>query len=132
MPARRLLGAALVVAVVLGTAAAAYAGFTSATAATQAVSSATLQPPTNVVATRTSQCNRNKAQQVTVTWTGSASTFATGYTIQRNGTTVTTLAATATSYVDDAVAHSTAYTYAVVATYRQWTAGATAAPVTTC
>jgi hypothetical protein len=123
---------ALVAAVVLGTAAVAYAGFTSATSVSQVVSSATLQPPTSVSASLTSQCNKNKAQQVTVTWTASASTFATGYTIQRNGSTITTVGAATTSYVDNAVAHSTAYTYAVVTTYQQWTAGAAAAPVTTC
>ena len=114
------------------TATTAYAAFTSSGSAVQAVSTQSLQPPTGVAAARTSQCNAHKAQQVTVSWTGSASTFETGYTIQRNGTTVATVSATATSWVDNTVAHSTSYTYTVLATYQQWSSGATASAVTTC
>ena len=62
----------------------------------------------------------------------SASAFATGYTIQRNGTTVATVNSTTTSYVDNGVAHSTQYTYTVLATYQQWSSGTTAPAVTTC
>jgi hypothetical protein len=123
---------ALGAAVVLGTAATAYATFTKTASASQSVSTQTLLAPTAPTATLTSQCNRNKAQQVTVTWTGSASTFETGYTVQRDGATVATLGATATSFVDDTVGHSTTYTYTVLATYKQWSTGVTAAAVTTC
>jgi hypothetical protein len=125
---------ALVLAAVLVTAAAAYATFTSVGSATQAVSTQSLAPPTGVTTTLTSQCKANKAQQVTVSWTASTSSFVTGYTVQRNGTTITTLGATATatSYVDNGVGHSTSYTYTVLATYQQWSSGASASPITTC
>jgi len=115
-----------------GTATAAYAMFDSSGSAVQPVSTQTLQLPTGVGATLTSQCKASKAQQVTVTWTASTSAFATGYTIQRNSTTVATVSAATTSWIDNTVAHSTAYTYTVLATYQQWSSGASAAPVTTC
>ena len=60
---------ALVSAAALLSAAATYAAFTNIVSAAQSVSTQTLQPPTNVAATLTSQCKSNKAQQVTVTWT---------------------------------------------------------------
>jgi len=123
---------AVVVCAVGGTATAAYATFSSGDSAVQAISTQTLQPPTGVAATLTSACKANKAQQVTVTWTASGSAFATGYTIQRNSTTVATVSATTTSWIDNTVAHSTTYTYTVLATYQQWSSGATAAAVTTC
>jgi hypothetical protein len=127
---------ALAVAVVVcsagATATATYAMFDSSGNAIQPVSTQTLQPPTAVGATLTSTCNKNKTQQVTVTWTASLSAFATGYTIQRNSITVATVSAATTSWVDNTVAHSTAYTYTVLATYLQWSSGASAAPVTTC
>ena len=126
------IAVAVVACAVGGTATAAYAMFSSSDSAIQPVSTQTLLPPTNVAAALTSQCNKNKTQQVTVTWTGSASAFATGYTIQRNSTTVQTVSAATTSWVDNTVTHSTAYTYTVLATYQQWSSGATAAVVTTC
>jgi len=123
---------AVVVCSVGATATAAYAMFDSSGSAIQPVSTQTLQPPTAVAAALTSTCNKNKTQQVTVTWTGSLSAFSTGYTIQRNSTTVATVSAATTSWVDDTVAHTTAYTYTVLATYLQWSSGATAPAVTTC
>jgi hypothetical protein len=115
-----------------GTATAAYSMFSSSSSATQSVSTQTLQPPTGVAATLTSVCKANKAQQVTVNWALSGSAFATGYTIQRDSTTVATVSAATTSWIDNTVAHSTSYTYTVLATYQQWSSGATAAAVTTC
>jgi hypothetical protein len=126
------IAVAAVVCAVGGTATAAYAMFGSSDSAIQPVSTQTLQPPTNVAAALTSQCNKNKTQQVTVTWTGSASAFTTGYTIQRNSTSVATVSAATTSWLDNGVAHTTAYTYTVLATYLQWSSGATAPAVTTC
>ena len=126
------IAVAVVVCSVGGTATAAYAMFNSSDNAIQPVSTQTLQPPTAVVAALTSTCNKNKTQQVTVTWTGSLSAFATGYTIQRNSTTVATVSAATTSWVDNTVAHSTAYTYTVLATYLQWSSGASAPALTTC
>jgi hypothetical protein len=133
MLARRFLRLVVVGAVVvLATAATAYATFTAAGSASQTISTQTLLAPTAPSATLTSQCNKNKAQVVTVAWTASASTFTTGYTIERDGVTVGTAPAGATSYVDNTVGHSTAYTYTVLATYKQWSTGVTAAAVTTC
>jgi hypothetical protein len=123
---------AVVVCSVGATATTAYAMFASSGSAIQPVSTQTLQPPTNVAATLTSKCNHGSTPQVTVTWTGSASGFATGYTIQRDSTTVATVGAATTSWVDATVAHTTAYTYTVLATYLQWSSGATAPAVTTC
>ena len=123
---------AVVVCSVGGTATAAYAMFNSNGSAVQPVSTQTLQPPTSVAAALTAQCNKNKTQQVTVTWTASASAFTTGYTIQQNSTTVATVSAATTSWIDNTVGHSIAYTYTVLATFQQWSSGATAAAVTTC
>jgi hypothetical protein len=50
----------------------------------------------------------------------------------RDSTIVATVSAATTSWIDNTVAHSTAYTYTVLATYQQWSSGASAAPVTTC
>ena len=131
---RPKLAAAFAVAacIVAVTATAAYATFSSSGSAIQAISTQTLQPPTSPGAALTSQCNKNKTQQVTVTWTGSSSAFATGYTIQRNSTAVATVSAGTRSWVDNTVAHSTAYTYTVLATYQSWSSGVNASPVTTC
>jgi hypothetical protein len=128
MSTRRLsIPVALVCAIALVSAAAAYSAFTSSSSAAQSVSTQTLQPPTNVIGTVAANC-----KSVTVTWTGSASAFETGYTVQRNGTTITTLAATATSFTDSTTARHTQYTYTVLATYQQWSSGAAAPSVTTC
>lgn len=129
----KLATAVAAIACVLGaTATTAYATFTSSQTATQSISTQSLQAPTGVSAAVTSLCKATKAQQVTVTWTASTSAFATGYTIQRNGSTVATVSATTTSWVDNTVAHATAYTYTVLATYQQWSSGANAPSVTTC
>ena len=117
---------ALVCAAALLSAAAAYATFTSGASAGQSVSTNTLQPPTNLQSTVASSCKK-----VTLTWTGSASAFATGYTIQRNGATLATVPAGTTTYVDSTVAKTTSYTYSVLTTFQQWSAGASV-NATTC
>lgn len=133
MTRRRLpILVATLAACLLGTAATAFAGFDSLISASQSISTNTLLPPTSVTATLTSQCKSNKPQQITVTWTSSPSTFETGYTIQRDSTTITSVDATKTSYVDNTVAHATSYTYTVLATYDSWSSGQTGTPTTTC
>jgi hypothetical protein len=117
---------ALVCAAALISAAAAYATFTSGASAAQSVSTNTLQPPTNLQGTVASSCKK-----VTLTWTGSASAFATGYTIQRNGATLATVAAGTTTYADSTAAKTTSYTYTVLTTFQQWSAG-TSINATTC
>ena len=123
---------ALLACVIGGTATAAYATFLSSGSATQAISTQTLLPPTGASSALTSQCNRNKTQQVTVTWTASASAFATGYTIQRDAATVATVSAATATWVDNTVGHTTTYAYTVLATYQQWSSGVSAGSVTTC
>lgn len=118
---------AVVCTAVLVSAAAAYAAFTSGASAAQSISTNTLQPPTAVVGTVAANC-----KSVTVTWTGSLSTFATGYTVQRNGTTVGTVSAATTTYTDSTTSRHTQYTYTVLATFQQWSSGAAAPAVTTC
>jgi hypothetical protein len=117
---------ALVCAVVLVSAAAAYATFTSGASAAQSVSTNTLEPPTSLQGTVASSCKK-----VTLTWTASASAFATGYTIQRNGTTLGTVTAGTTTYADSTAAKTTSYTYTVLTTFQQWSAG-TNVSATTC
>jgi hypothetical protein len=117
---RLLILLALVCAAALLSAAAAYAAFTSGDSAAQSVSTNTLQPPTNLQGAVASSCKK-----VTLTWTGSASAFATGYTIQRNGTTLGTVAAGTTTYADGNASKTTSYTYTVLTTFQQWSAGTT-------
>ena len=117
---------ALVCAAALFSAAAAYATFTSGASAAQSISTNTLLPPTAVTGTVAANC-----KSVTVTWTASASTFATGYTVQRNGTTIATVSAATTSYTDGTTSRHTQYTYTVLATFQQWSAG-TSVNATTC
>ena len=126
MPRRLPLLLALVCAAVLLPAAAAYAAFTSGASAAQSVSTNTLQPPTSLQGMVAASCKK-----VTLTWTGSASAYATGYTIQRDGTTLGTVAAGTTTYADSTASKSTSYTYAVLTTFQQWSAG-TSINVTTC
>ena len=118
---------ALVCAAALVSAAAAYATFTSGASAAQSISTNTLLPPTGVAGTVAANC-----KSVTVAWTGSASTFETGYTVQRNGATIATVSAATTSYTDSTTSRHTQYTYTVLATYQQWSSGATAPSVSTC
>jgi hypothetical protein len=117
---------ALVCAAASLSAAAAYADFTSGASTAQSVSTNTLQPPTSLQGAVAASCKK-----VTLTWTGSASAFATGYTIQRNGTTLGTVGAGTTTYADSSVAKTTSYTYTVLTTFQQWSAG-TSINATTC
>jgi hypothetical protein len=126
MRRRLAIFSALVCAAALVSVAAAYAAFTSGTSAAQPISTDTLQPPTSLQGTVASSCKK-----VTLTWTGSASAYATGYTIQRNGTTLGSLPAGTTTFVDSTASKTTAYTYTVLTTFQQWSAG-TSLNVTTC
>jgi len=117
---------ALVSAAVLVSAAAAYATFTGGASAAQSISTNTLQPPTSLQGAVAASCKK-----VTLTWTGSASAYATGYTIQRNGTTLATVAAGTTTYADSSAAKTTSYTYTVLTTFQQWSAGSSV-NATTC
>ena len=117
---------AVVSAGALFSAAAAYATFTSAPTDATPVSTNTLQPPTSLQGAVATSCKK-----ITLTWTGSASAFASGYTIQRNGTTLATVAVGTTTYADSTVSKTTSYTYTVLTTFQQWSAG-TNLNITTC
>src|SRR5262249_53936442 len=79
----RSLLVALLAGAALATAAGALADITSNVSASQAIATATLAPPTNPAAAQVA-CKNNKPPQVNVTWTASASSFTTGYTIYRS------------------------------------------------
>lgn len=97
--------------------------FTTAAPASTTVSSAVLEPPTNLKVTTDCSLFNPTA---TVTWTPSSSTYATGYTrsYTTNGgssqTATGTIAATATS-TTFSISILTTYTTSLTTTYRSWT-----------
>jgi hypothetical protein len=72
---------------------------------------------------------------VTVSWTPSASSFVTGYTLTRPSPApppaAVNLAAGTTSWVDSTVKPNTSYTYDVIATYGSWSSAVASASVKT-
>ncbi len=123
-------GRIVVVAVLLATGAQlVYAAFTgSASVAQNAVSSATLQPPTSLTATGGCQ-TLVVGPKMTLNWTITTSTFATGYNVYRSSTnggpytflTLVSGRATAT-YVDTTVTGlNTTYYYVLRSVYLSWT-----------
>lgn len=140
MPRRRDLAratAGLLAGVAVFTAVPAWAGFTDATAAAaMAVSSATLAAPTGVSATASCVGTIVKTPRITLNWTASSSSYATGYAIMRlSGAAYvqigTVTGRTTTSYADDTVALATTYTYKVRTTYNSWYADSASASATT-
>jgi hypothetical protein len=102
------------------------------------LSSSTLAAPTGVTPTQTN-CRNNRPIELTVTWTATASAYATGYTVQRTTTsggpfsTVGTVPIGTTTYVDTdpVLTYTTSYYYRVQSTYLSWTAPSTQGAVTT-
>jgi hypothetical protein len=135
---RLLVSCVVVPAVVLGTAAAAYAGFSQVTSASQAIATATLQPPTAVSAAQIN-CRNNQTPSIRINWTGSTSAFVSGYTISRAAisggpyTSVGTVSGTTSTFTDPTttLAFTQSYYYVVDATYRSWTARSAEATITT-
>ena len=133
MPHRAATFATALLAAITSAATVAWATETSTAHASLAASTAVLAPPTAVSAT--ANCPNAKKGFVTVSWTASTSGASTGYSLTRaTGTgapvTIATLTATTTSYDDPTVTGSSTYTYAVVATYLNWTSAPAAATVT--
>jgi len=102
------------------------ASFTSVTTQQQAISSATLQPPTGTTATR-GACTPLLAVEVDLSWTATTSTFADGYEVFRSetsggpyGSLGTVSGAATTAFTDDTVEFATTYHYVVQATRNLW------------
>ncbi len=134
MTRRRDIGrttAVLLVGVAVFTAVPAWAGYTDQTAtASMSVTSGVLAPPTAPAAVASCVGTIVKLPRVTVSWTATASTYATGYAIMRltAGAYVqigTVSGRTTTSYADNTVALGTTYTYKVRATFQNWYAETT-------
>ena len=122
----------------LATAAAAFADFAASTSAGQTISTATFAPPTGPSAAQVS-CKNNKPPQINVSWTASASSFTTGYTIYRSTTSgggytqIGTVNAATTTFTDPSttLAYTSTYYYVVDATVQSWSARSTQTQVTT-
>jgi hypothetical protein len=115
------------------------ASFTSVTAPVSVVmSSGTLASPTGVTAVR-GTCTILSSTKVNLSWTATASTFATGYVILRSTTSgggYVSLGAVSgrstTTFIDSTPAFSTTYYYVVRATRNNWvSANSNEASVTT-
>ena len=93
-----------------------------------------LAAPTGLSAT--AGCN-GLAAKVTLSWTATASTYATGYDVYRAvgagaSTLLTSVAGrTTTTYTDNAVSLLTTYTYVVRARYQSWSKASSSASATT-
>lgn len=121
------------VAIALFAALPAFAAFARASSATQQVSTGTLAAPTQLAAAQ-GVCVPGKSTAVDLTWTPSASTFATGYSIWRAdglgqpynmiGTAAGRLAS---SYTDTTVKFGTLYFYEVRSLRNNWSSAPTAA-----
>jgi hypothetical protein len=125
----------LVAAAVLAVTTPAIAGFQDSATATSAFTTAQLAAPTGLTATP--GCAGLAAPKVTLGWTASSSTFATGYDIYRavGGGASTLLTSvsprTTVAYVDNAVSLVTTYHYIVKTRYAAWTAASAQANATT-
>jgi hypothetical protein len=124
-----------VVAAVLVVASPALASYLDSATATAAFTTTSLAAPTGVGAA--GGCAGTLQPKVTLTWTATTTTFATGYDVYRAvglgaSTYLTTVTPrTATSYVDTAVSLLTSYTYTLKTKYQSWTkASSTAAAIT--
>jgi hypothetical protein len=129
---RRLLVVGCALAALLGSASLAEAQFTaSPSSGPMAVSTATLNAPGALSAT--ANCVKNVSVDIALGW--SASNFAGGYSIYRDGGTgfslLVSVGSGTTSYTDASTAHSQSYSYYVVATYNSWTAQSSTASATT-
>jgi hypothetical protein len=100
-------------------------------------STSQLAAPTGLSATAGCTTGIPKLPKVTLTWTATTTTFATGYDIYRAvgagpSTLLTTISPrTTVSYVDNAVALLTSYTYVVKTRYALWTAASSSASAST-
>ena len=130
---RRVAVAALVGVAVIATPA--LAVYLDSATASAAFSTTQLAAPTGLTAT--AACAGTAASKVTLGWTATTTTFATGYDIYRAvGVGPSTFLAsvsprTTVAYVDTAVLLLTSYTYTVKARYASWSKASTTASATT-
>lgn len=136
MRSRRRAGTVVVAALLLSAtlSQAALAGFTDPTAASMPVSTAALSAPTNPSAVASCVL---LAPRVTVSWTASTSSFASGYQIYRRPAVGGSLAlvgsvsgVSSTSYDDTTVVLGGAYVYVVDAVFQNWSASTAEVAVT--
>lgn len=100
----------------------AQAAFSRLMSASGVYSSATLQPP----ATASATCApvNGTTSTATVSWTASPSTYATGYRVTSTPVSTTVNTASTARSTTLTVTRNRAYTFTVVATFRNWTSGA--------
>ena len=135
---RRPVLAALLAGAALATAAGALADITTNVSVSQTLATATLAPATSTAAAQVA-CKNNKPPQINITWTASASTFTTGYTVYRSTTDgsgytqIGTTGSSSTSFTDPSttLAYATTYYYVVDAAAQSWSARSVQAQVTT-
>ena len=124
-----------VVAAVLVAASPALASYLDSATATATFTTTSLAAPTGVGAV--GGCAGTLQPKVTVTWTATVTTFATGYDVYRAvglgpSTYLTTVSPrTTVTYVDTAVAILTQYTYTLKTKYQSWTKASSTATATT-
>ena len=133
-PSPRRASLVLAAALVLCGVGPALASFAGGRSASQAVATGVLQPPTGLAAA-VGKCVNNKSVEVRVSWTPSASSFATGYAVWRSdgpGAPMqqvgTAGGGSASAFTDTTVGFSGAYAYEVRALRNNWTSAA-AGPV---
>ena len=113
----------------------AQAGFSRSDSASLSVSTGALAPPTSPSAVP--GCAGALNPKITLSWTATTSTFATGYVIRRRlvgglyATVATVSGRTTTTYADSGLLANTTYQYVVQAAYQSWTADSSPVSATT-
>lgn len=129
---RWVVGGALLV---IGVATPAIAAYSDSATSASAFTTTQLAAPTGVSAA--GGCAGTLAPKVTLTWTATATTFATGYDVYRaigggaSNYLTTVTPRTTVTYVDTAVSLLTSYTYTLKTRYQSWTKASATASATT-
>lgn len=135
-PRRRELTPVVVSLVVLGSAGVALAAFSGATSAGHTLSSATLEPASNLTASTSCGPLLSVTAEATLTWAASPSGFATGHKVERwlgaalQSTTLVT-PRTTTTLTESALSVATTYTWKVYAYAQGWTSSPVTVSATT-
>ena len=107
-------------AVMVTTAVPALASFVRLASESQSVTTGTLAAPTGLGVVE-GPCQKGKSVSAQVTWTPTASAFATGYEVWRDGAVIGTVSGqTSDSFLDTTVDWSTTYSYTVRAVRNYW------------